>query len=95
MQIYLNIFFTFFFQVPVVELQQQLFHTAVLCSLMEVNKDTNPSKNVRMDRNKISFVSNVLSYPDKVSQRESVLLLYDGASVMDSVQQGTHQFTCE
>lgn len=32
--------FTFFFQVPVVELQEQFFYTAVLRSLMEVNKQT-------------------------------------------------------
>lgn len=48
-----------------------------------------------MDRKKVWLVSNVFSYPDKVSQCESVLLLYDGASVMDAVQQGTHQFTCK
>lgn len=55
---------------------------------MEVKRETNLYRNVRMDRNKVLFVS--FSHPDKVSQRESVLLLYDGAPVMDSVQQGTH-----
>lgn len=62
---------------------------------MEVNKETKHYKNVLMDRKKVRLVLNVFSHPDKVSQCEGVLLLYDGASVMDAVEQGTHQFTCK
>lgn len=33
------------------------------------------------------------AYPDQVSQSKGKCFLYHGASVMNTIQQGTHQFT--